>query len=56
MSDVCDTFEEAGRAFALCKKKRIRFYIASYRLPKILQGITIYSVHDIVKRFQSKDD
>ncbi len=56
MSDVCDTFEEAGRAFALCKKKRIRFYITSYRLPKILQGITVYSVHDIVKRFQSKDD
>jgi hypothetical protein len=56
MSDVCDTFEEAGRSFALCKKKRIRYYITSYQLPKMLQGITVYSVHDIVKRFQSKDD
>ncbi len=56
MSDVCNTFEEAGKAFALCKKIRIRYYITSYRLPKMLQGINVYSVHDIVKRLQSKDD
>jgi hypothetical protein len=56
MADVCDTFEEAGKAFSLCKKKRIKVYITSYKLPKVLQGITIYSVQDLVKRFQSKDE
>ncbi|MDD4614451.1 MAG: hypothetical protein PHI40_03460, partial [Caldisericia bacterium] len=56
MADVCDTFEEAGKAFALCKKKRIKVYITSYKLPKFLQGITVYSVHDIVKRFHSQDE
>jgi hypothetical protein len=56
MADVCDTFEEAGKAFSLCKKKRIKVYITSYKLPKFLQGITIYSVQDLVKRFHSKDE
>jgi hypothetical protein len=44
-----ETLEEAGKALALCKKKRINIYITSYRLPPSLQKIQIIHVADLIK-------
>lgn len=44
-----ETLEEAGKALALCKKKRIAIYITSYRLPPSLQKIQIMHVADLIK-------
>jgi hypothetical protein len=44
-----ETLEEAGKALALCKKKRISLYITSYRLPPTLQKINIIHVADLIK-------
>jgi hypothetical protein len=44
-----ETLEEAGKALALCKKKRINIYITSYRLPPTLQKIQIIHVADLIK-------
>jgi hypothetical protein len=47
--DRLETLEEAGKALALCKKKRITLYITSYRLPPTLQKIQIIHVADLIK-------
>ncbi len=52
MKDSCNTFEEAGLAFIVCKKKHCKYYISSYQLPKKIMGIEILSVHEIVKSLE----
>lgn len=43
------TFDEAGKALSLCKKLKINYYITSYKLPSIIQGIHVIHITDTVK-------
>ena len=44
--DTLNTFEEAGKALALCKKLKILYYISSYKLPSNIQGIHVIHISD----------
>jgi len=44
-----NTFEEAGKALALCKKLKINYYITSYKLPSMVQGIHVIHITDALK-------
>jgi hypothetical protein len=47
--DSLGTFEEAGKALALCKKQKIIYYISSYKLPSLIQGIHVIHISDALK-------
>ncbi|MCK5847790.1 MAG: hypothetical protein KAH01_01165 [Caldisericia bacterium] len=54
MSDSFNTFEEAGKAFVVCKKKHQHFYVSSYKLPKRVGNITIVSIHEVLNKLNKK--
>jgi hypothetical protein len=47
--DSLSTFEEAGKALSLCKKLKIIYYISSYKLPSMIQGIHVIHISDALK-------
>jgi hypothetical protein len=47
--DSLSTFEEAGKALSLCKKLKISYYITSYKLPSLIQGIHVIYITDAIK-------
>lgn len=47
--DSLSTFEEAGKALALCKKLKISYYISSYKLPSLIQGVHVIHISDALK-------
>ncbi len=47
--DRLETLEEAGKALALCKKKRLSIYITSYRLPAFIQKIQIIHISELLR-------